>query len=66
MVREWKVTKNQGQKIAVPLRWTRKKATEQKKKKKKEKKTAWKKQEPVTKMSGESGKPGISCAIFTF
>lgn len=34
MVREWKVTKNQGQKIAVPLRWTRKKATEQKKKKK--------------------------------
>lgn len=34
MVRELKVTKNQGQKIAVHLRWTRKKATEQKKKKK--------------------------------
>lgn len=31
MVSEWKVTKNQGQKIAVTLRWTRKKATEQKK-----------------------------------
>lgn len=31
MVSEWKVTKNQGQKIAVTLRWTRKKLQNRKK-----------------------------------
>lgn len=60
MVSEWTVTKNQGQKkIAVTRRWTRKKSYRT------EKRTAWKRQEPVTKKSGESGKPGLPLAFFT-
>lgn len=59
MVSEQKVTKNQGQKNSCDSKVNKKKSYRT------EKRTAWKKQEPVTKKSGESGKPGISLTFFT-